>query len=55
MNVQPLGSLSVRLVRWLTNMAENGHLTERAITTAQGYQEGFVKQGEEELDTDESL
>ena len=35
-------------------MAKNGHLTERAITTAQGYQEGFVK-GEEKLDTDESL
>ena len=30
-------------------------LTERAITTAQGYQEGFVKEGKEELDTDESL
>ena len=36
-------------------MAKNGHLTERAITTAQAYQEGFVKEGEEELDTYESL
>ena len=30
-------------------------LTERAITAAKDYLEGFVKESEEELDTDESL
>ena len=36
-------------------MAKNGHLIVRAITTAQDYLEGFMKESEEELDTDESL
>ena len=55
-NVESLARLSVRQVRWLTKMAKNGHLTEsRAITTAQDYQEGFMEESEEELDTDESL
>ena len=36
-------------------MAKNGHLIVRAITTAQDYQEGFMEESEEELDTDESL
>ena len=31
-------------------MAKNGHLIERAITTAQDYQEGFMEESEEELD-----
>jgi len=31
-------------------MPKNGHLTERAITTAQDYQEGFMEESEEELD-----
>ena len=30
-------------------------LIVRAITTAQDYQEGFMEESEEELDTDESL
>jgi len=30
-------------------MAKNGHFTERAITTAQDYLEGFMEEGEEEL------
>ena len=54
-NVESLARLSVRQVRWLTKMAKNGHLTERAITTAQDYLEGFMEESEEELDTDESL
>ena len=54
-NVESLARLSVRQVRWLTKMAKNGHLTERAITTVQDYQEGFMGESEEELDTDESL
>ena len=55
-NVESLARLSVRQVRWLTKMAKNGHLIEsRAITTAQDYQEGFMEESEEELDTDESL
>ena len=32
-------------------MAKNGHLTERAIATAQHYLEGFMEENEEELDT----
>ena len=36
-------------------MAKNGHLTERAITTAQDYLDGFMEESKEELDTDESL
>ena len=37
-------------------MAKNGHLTERAFTTAQDYLDGFmVEESKEELDTDESL
>ena len=36
-------------------MAKNSHLIERAIPTAQDYQEGFMEESEEELDTDESL
>ena len=36
-------------------MAKNGHLTERVITTAQDYLNGFMEQSKEELDTDESL
>ena len=32
-NVESLARLSVRQVRWLTKMAKNGRLTERAITT----------------------
>ena len=54
-NVEPLACLSVRQVRWLTKMAKNGHLVVRAIPTAQDYQEGFMEESEEELDTDESL
>ena len=54
-NVEPLACLSVRQVRWLTKMAKSGHLIEQAITTAQDYQEGFMEESEEELDTDESL
>ena len=54
-NVESLACLSVRQVRWLTKMAKNGHLIVRAITTAQDYQEGFMEESEEELDTDESL
>ena len=54
-NVESLARLSVRQVRWLTKMAKNGHLTERAITTAQDYLEGFMEESEEKLDTDESL
>ena len=54
-NVESLARLSVRQVRWLTKMAKNGHLIEKAITTAQDYQEGFMEESEEELDTDESL
>ena len=54
-NVESLARLSVRQVRWLTKMAKNGHLIERAIPTAQDYQEGFMEESEEELDTDESL
>ena len=42
-NVEALASLSVRQVRWLTKMARNGHLTERAIATAQDYLEGLWK------------
>ena len=53
-NVESLARLSVRQVRWLTKMAKNGHLIEQAITTAQDYQEGFMEESEEELDTDES-
>ena len=53
MNVEALASLSVRQVRWLTKMAKNGHLTERAIATAQDYLEGFMEENEEELDTGE--
>ena len=52
-NVEALASLSVRQVRWLTKMAKNGHLTERAIATVQDYLEGFVEESEEELDTGE--
>ena len=37
------------------NGKESGHLIEQAITTAQDYQEGFMEESEEELDTDESL
>ena len=47
--------LSVRQVRWLTKIAKNGHLTERAIRTAQDYLDGFMEESKEELDTDESL
>ena len=54
-NVESLARLSVRQVRWLTKMAKNGHLIEQAITTAQDYQEGFMEENEQELDTDESL
>ena len=54
-NVESLARLSVRQVRWLTKMAKNGHLTERAITTAQDYLDGFMEESKEELDTDESL
>ena len=55
-NVESLARLSVRQVRWLTKMAKNGHLTERAITTAQDYLDGFMEESNwEELDTDESL
>ena len=54
-NVESLARLSVRQVRWLTKMAKNGHLTERAITTAQDYLEGFMEESKEELDTDLSL
>ena len=54
-NVESLARLSVRQVRWLTKMAKNGHLIVRAITTAEDYQEGFMEENEEELDTDESL
>ena len=36
-------------------MAKNGHLTERAITIAQDYLEGFIEESKEDLDTDESL
>ena len=36
-------------------MAKNGHLTERAITTAQDYLDGFMEESKEELDTDKSL
>ena len=36
-------------------MAKNGHLTERAIATAQDYLEGFMEKSEEELDTNKSL
>ena len=55
-NVESLARLSVRQVRWLTKMAKNGHLTERAFTTAQDYLDGFmVEESKEELDTDESL
>ena len=54
-NVEELASLSVRQVRWLTKMAKNGHLTERAIETAQDYLEGFMEKSEEELNTDKSL
>ena len=56
-NVESLARLSVRQVRWLTKMVKNGHLIERAITTAQDYLEGFMEESEEELgmDTDESL
>ena len=53
-NVESLARLSVRQVRWLTKMAKSGHLIVRAITTAQDYQEGFMEESEEELDTDES-
>jgi len=55
LNVEALASLSVRQVRWLTKMAKNGHLTERAIATMQDYLEGFMEKSEEELDTDKSL
>ena len=55
-NVESLARLSVRQVRWLTKMVNNGHLIEsRAITLAQDYLEGFMEESEEELDTDESL
>ena len=54
-NVESLARLSVRQARWLTKMAKNGHLTERAITTAQDYLDGFMEEIKEELDTDESL
>ena len=43
-NVESLARLSVRQVRWLTKMAKNGHLTERAITTAQDYLDGFMEE-----------
>ena len=46
---------SVRQVRWLTKMAKNGHFTERAITIAQDYLEGFMDESKEDLNTDESL
>ena len=36
-------------------MAKNGHLIVRAITTAQDYQESFMEESEQDLDTDESL
>jgi len=32
---------------------KDGHLTERAITTAQDYLDGFMEESEEELDTDD--
>ena len=54
-NVESLACLSVRQVRWLTKMAKNDHLTERAITTAQDHLDGFMEESKEELDTDESL
>ena len=54
-NVESLARLSVRQVRWLTKMAKNGRLTERAITIAQDYLEGFMEESNEDLDTDESL
>ena len=53
MNAESLAHLSVRQIKWLTKMAKNGHLTERAITTAQDYLDGFVEESEEELDTDD--
>ena len=46
-NVEALASLSVRQVRWLTKTAKKGHLTERAIATAQDYLEGFMEENEE--------
>ena len=55
MLLQGLMKLSVRQVRCLTKMAKNGHLTERAITTAKDYLGGFMEESKEELDTDESL
>ena len=55
MLLQGLMKLSVRQVRWLTKIAKNGHLTERAIRTAQDYLDGFMEESKEELDTDESL
>ena len=55
MLLEGLMKLSVRQVRWLTKIAKNGHLTERAITTAQDYLDGFMEESKEELDTDESL
>ena len=55
MNVESLAHLSVRQVRCLTKMVKNGHLIVRAITAAQDYQEGFMEESEEELDTDETL
>ena len=36
-------------------MAKNGHLTERAITIAQDYLEGFMDESKEDLNTDERL
>ena len=42
-NVESLARLSVRQVRWLTKMAKNGHLTERAITTEQDYLQSATK------------
>ena len=44
MLLQGLMKLSVRQVRWLTKMAKNGHLTERAITTAKDYLDGFMEE-----------
>ena len=43
-NVESLARLSVRQVRWLTKMAKNGHLIERAITTAQDSKEMYKKE-----------
>ena len=52
-NVESLARLSGKQVRWLKRIAKNGHFTERAITTAQDYLDGFMEDGEEELGPDD--